>query len=325
MKKILLLILALTLALAGCAAAPASSEAAVPPSVSIAGLQGPAGLTLLKMMEDNTPLVEGGPASTYELLASPDMTVTRLAQGDFDFAALPTNTAAILFNKDTDYRLIAVTTWGNMYILSADSTITSLDDLAGKTVAVSGQGATPDVLLQYYLAEKGLTDKVTLDYTLAAHADLAAALASGQVEVALLPEPFVSVAMAKNADLKIALDMQTLWKEISGSDELIPQSGFVVKGEFADKYPEYVAAFLAQYAASTAYVNTNTADLGALATKHGLTIPPAAISQGTPRSNVQYKSAADAKVAVKRYFTILFDQSPSNIGGKMPDESFFAE
>ena len=139
--------------------------------------------------------------------------------------------------------------------------------------------------------------------------------------MALLPEPFVSVALAKKTDLKVVLDMQTLWKEISGSDQL-PQSGIVVKGEFADAYPDYVAAFLKQFEASVNYVNTNTNKLATLAETHGLTIPAPAIKTGIPRSNIRYESAKEAKDAIINYFNILLENSPSDIGGKLPDDKF---
>ncbi len=327
MKKILALLLVAALALIGCAAqgteSTPSSESAQPlATVSIAALQGPTALSFVKMMDDAAEI--GGVVPTYELLAAPDAMVAALAKGTYDIACLPLNTAATLFNNGTDYRLVGINTWGNMYIISTDSSIKTLADLSGKTVAVSQQGATPDVLLRYCLKQAGLTSDVTLDYTLSAHADLAAAVVSGQTEIALLPEPFVSNVMAKNADVSIVLDVQQLWADASGSEPYIPQGAVVVKGSFADAYPEAVREFIALQRSSAEFAVSDTATMAELAGKHGIVLPAASIISGTPRCNIVFKTTAEGRTEIDNYLNIILDFSSKDIGGQMPSESFFA-
>jgi len=243
MKKVLSMVLVLVfLMAAGCSAAPASSTPATASTVKIAALQGPTALSFLKMWDDGTKL--DGMDAQYDLLQAPDAMVAELAKGTYDIACLPLTTAANLFNKGTDYRLVGICTWGNMYIVSTDTTITSLAGLSGKTIAVSQQGATPDVILRYALAQAGLSKKVTLDYTLTAHADLAASVISGQTKIALMPEPFVSNIIAKNPAVKIVVDMQQVWASTTGGQPYIPVSAIVVKGTFADANHDAMVDFI---------------------------------------------------------------------------------
>jgi NitT/TauT family transport system substrate-binding protein len=320
-KKIFSLIITIfLLAAAGCTAAPPSAPVTVE-TVKIAALQGPTALSFLKMWEDETKL--DSKQAVYELLAAPDAMVTELAKGTYDIAALPLTTAANLFNKGTDYRLVGICTWGNMYIVSTDTTITSLAGLSGKTVAVSQQGATPDVILRYALDKAELSKKVTLDYTLTAHADLAASVISGQTKIALMPEPFVSNIIAKNPAVKVVVDMQQVWASTTGGEPYIPVSAIVVKGSFADANPEAMVDFIAAQKTSAQYT-TNVNELADLAEKHGVTLPAAAIISGTPRCNIFFKDTADARSEINNYFNIILGFSPTDIGGVMPSEAFFA-
>ena len=325
LKKVFSLVFTLVLLSAmGCSNAssiPVSSMSETAKTVKIAALQGPTALSFLKMWDDGTKL--DGKEAVYDLLAAPDAMVAELAKGTFDIACLPLNTAATLFNKGTDYRLAGICAWGNMYIISTDDSIKSLSDLSGKTVAVSQQGATPDVIMRYALKEAGLSKKVTLDYTLTAHADLAASVISGQTTTALMPEPFISNIMAKNSAVKIVVDMQQVWAETTGGEAYLPQSAIVVKGSFAGQNPEVIADFIAAQRTSAQYT-ANVNELAELAEKHGVTLPAAAIISGTPRCNIFFKTTAEARTEIDNYFNIILGFSPDDIGGVMPPEAFFA-
>jgi len=325
-KKILSVIFALVvLAAMGCSNATASTQTSstveATQTVKIGALQGPTALSFLKMWDDGTQL--DGMDAEYELLSAPDAMVAELAKGTYDIACLPLNTAATLFNKGTDYRLVGICTWGNMYIISTDDSIQSIEDLAGKTISVSQQGATPDVILRYALKEAGLTKKVTIDYTLTAHADLAASVISGQTTLALMPEPFVSNIIAKNDAVKVVVDMQQVWADITGGEPYIPMSAIVVKGSFADENPEAMIEFIAAQTASAEYT-ANVNELAELAEKHGVTLPAVAIINGTPRCNIFFKTTADSRTEIDNYFNIILGFSPDDIGGVMPSEAFFA-
>ena len=57
-----------------------------------------------------------------------------MLDGSADFAVLPMTTAALLYNKDIDYKIIAVPVWGSLYLCGTDDNINDWDDLKDKNI-----------------------------------------------------------------------------------------------------------------------------------------------------------------------------------------------
>ena len=168
MKKLISLLLALSLGLclAACGgASSASSEAAVPASASqqeaaqlsttqpvrVAGLKGPTtmGLVNLLAMEQ-----EGTAALDYDLqlYGTADEIVPLLMKGELDLAAIPANLAATLYQKTNGgLQAVAVNTLGVLYLVEQGDTIHSMADLAGRTILMTGKGTTPEYVMRYLL------------------------------------------------------------------------------------------------------------------------------------------------------------------------------
>ena len=96
----------------------------------------------------------------------------------------------------------------------------------------------------------------------------------------------------------------------------------MVRTEFAQENPEAVAAFLEEYAASTAYVNENVQDAAQLVGQYE--IVDAAIAElAIPQCNIVCITGQEMKDSVEGYFQVLFDQNPKSVGGAMPGEDFY--
>jgi NitT/TauT family transport system substrate-binding protein len=65
-------------------------------------------------------------------------------------------------------------------------------------------------------------------------------LSSNKIKAALLPEPMVTVALSKNADLKIIANLEDEYAKLTGGDARLPQAGIAVNTEFVKKYPSCV-------------------------------------------------------------------------------------
>ncbi len=327
MKKRLTLILGLLVLCSACAAPGAEVPAAQTEpqaALKIAVLKGPTALGLLPLIDQ--PALSDGTALTIEVLPSPDILVGRLATGELDFAAVPTNLAAKLYNKGQDYRLIAMNTWGSMYIVGSNPEIKTLADLKGNTLYSTGKGTTPDILLNFLLKKQGLdpAKDLTVDAALPP-IELAQLAAAGKVEQALLPEPFVTMVMGKNPKMQILMDVKTLYQDALGQPDLdIAQTCLVVKGSLLKERPEAVKAFMTAYAGSLATVNAKPAEAGVLAEKHQILQSAAVAEKAIPRSGIRFESARDAKAAITAFLTVLLENAPEDIGGKLPDEGFYA-
>ena len=337
MKKNLTLVLCLVLAfalLAGCGtktetASPSPSEAAASASpveqvnVSVAGLSGPTSMGMIKMISEKA-LNSDAYAVNYEIASAPDTLTGKLINGEVQIAALPTNSAAVLYNKTQgQIQFLAQNTLGVLYLVGKDASgITSLKDLAGKTVALSGSGGVPQYAMEYILDKAGIKDSVTLNY-LTDHASTAQALLAGDADLAVLPQPFVTQVLAKDASLKILLDINEEWNTASDGESVLSMGCLVVNKAFAEENPEFVAEFLEQYEASVNYVNENPADAAKLIAEVGIVQSAELAEKAIPYCNIVFKTALDAKPQIDGFLQVLYDFAPASVGGTLPDDGFY--
>ena len=309
MKKLLaILTLAVMLFALGCAKAPAEP-------VNVAALKGPTGMGISYMMDDKTKY-------NVELQDAPDVVVGKFVNGEIDIAAVPLNLAAVLYNKtEGNVVLLNLDTLGVLYIVENGNTVNSIADLAGKTIYASGEGATPQYVLDYLLAQNGLTDKVTVKYV-GEHTALAAMVASGEAQIALLPEPFVSAVTVKNPDVRVALDLNSAWEEASGTK--LVMGVYIASRIFYNEHPDQVKAFLADYAASVEKVNTS-ADAAQKIADLGIVGSADIAKQAIPRSYIVSITGDEAKTAASAVLNVLFTANPKSVGGKLPGDDLYAK
>lgn len=290
----------------------------------IGALKGPTGMGMAPLMEQ---AAAGTTAADYEftLLDSPDDMTAKIVNGELDAAAVPTNLALTLYNKTGGaIQLAAVNTLGVLFVLEKGDTIHSVADLKGKTVYTSGKGATQDFAFRYILKMNGLDpDKdVTLDYKLQ-QAELAAAAASGDAPVALLPQPHVTTAMMKNPSLRIALDVTKEWEAVAGGAGKLAMGCLVVQKKTLEAHKPIFQAFLSEYKASAQLVNSDPDKAAELIAKYGI-LPNAAVAKkAIPLSNITYIDAQEAKTFLNSFYKVLFDFEPKSVGGKLADEAFY--
>lgn len=305
-------------------AAPASSEAqAQKTQMKIAALKGPTGLGMVKLMSDSEAKSTSN-EYTFTLASAPDEVVAKLSSGEVDVAAVPTNLAATLYNKTSGkIQLAALNTLGVLSVVTNGETVSSLQDLKGKTVYSSGQGAMPEYVLNYILKQNGLEvgKDVTVEYA-AEHAELAAKVISGEAKIAVLPEPFVTQVTTKNKDVKVALNLTQEWDKAVQNKSVLTMGSLVVRKEFAEKNKEAFDAFLKEYKASAEYANSNVKDTAALSEKYDI-MPAAVAEKAIPNCNIVYVDGADLKTKTPDFLKVLFDANPKSIGGKLPGEDFY--
>lgn len=304
-----------------------------PTDINIMVLSGPTGLSLLQMMEEQPEL--SGVKLSYSVATKPEQLTARLVSGEADIAALPTNLAAVLYNRGVKIRLAAVTNWGVMYVIGQDSSgqdssgrdssVTSWQDLKGRELAVTGRGTTPDILLRYFLQAEGLNPDEDLELRYyAAPVELAQLVIAEKVALATLPEPWVTEVTRNNPDVIVLLDYQETWKRLERKEYSYPQTCLVVRAELAEKNPELVRDFLAAAAASSAWVNNHPDDAGLYAERH-LRISAGAAREAIPRCNLHLTPAWEIKEEINYYLEKLYDFNPGTTGGELPDSGFYLQ
>jgi NitT/TauT family transport system substrate-binding protein len=253
-----------------------------------------------------------------EVFPSPNEVIARLANGELDLAALPSNVAANLYNKGVGIRVAAIIGDGMLSILSSDSAVTSVTDLIGKTIHVPGPGSTPDQMAQLLIREANLVlgEDVILDYSIAAPAQLAQMVIAGRVSLAVMPEPFVTMIMRQNPAVTVAADVQQLYRELTSVTNY-PMSVLVVSDSFAQQQPRLLAKILNAYEQSVQWVNANHTEAGVAIEK--ATIMTAAMATPAIGScNLVWRTGDEAARQLTAYYSFLHAFSPDAIGGDVP-------
>ena len=289
----------------------------------IAALKGPTAMGLVKLMSDD-PQSADGPLYDFTLAGAADEVTPSLIKGDLDMACVPANLASVLYNK-TEGQIVtlAVNTLGVIYIVENGNAVQSMADLAGKTIVAAGKGSTPEYALRYLLSENGIdTDTdVTIDWK-SEHAECVAALASGAATIALLPQPFVTVAQTKIEGLRVALDLTAEWDALDNGSGLI--TGVVVaRKSFVEEHPAAVSAFLQDYAASVDWVNGNNADAAQLISEYGIVEAAPVAEKALPHCNIVCITGEEMGAKLSGYLQVLFDAEPTSVGGKLPGDDFY--
>jgi len=303
-------------------AASSSSSAAEPAptqqkqTVNVMALNGPTGIGMAKLSQDD--------AYNVRFVGATDEVVSAISSGSVEIAAIPTNLAAALYNKTQGgVELVAVDTYGTLYLLENGNSIASLEDLAGKHVYATGAGANPQFILEHLLSLAGLEagTSVEVEY-LPEHSELAALAANGEAGVALLPEPFVSVAQAKGSqDLRVALDMGAEWKARTGSD--LAMGCVIVRKEFAEQHPEAVEQFVKDLGTSVEFANADVDGAAQLCADLGI-LPNANVAKSAiPKCSLVCVTGQEAQKAVDGYLKVLYDAKPQSVGGALPAQDFY--
>ena len=285
----------------------------------VGSLKGPTTMGLVNLMSE----VESGAKNGYsfEMQSQPDIIMSELVAGKLDIALLPANVAAVAYNKTNHgVSAIDINTLGVLYCVTGDENVKSVKDLAGKTVLSTGQGASPEYVLNYLLEKNGVTD---CDVQFKSEAtEIAALLKQDPAQIAILPQPFVTVATAQNDQLKVAFSLTDEWKSVSPDSKLLT-GVTVVRNEVLENRAAEVDQFIADHQASTEKAATDVDATAELVAKYGIIAKAPVAKKALPNCNIVAIAGDEMKTDLAGYLQVLFDANPKSVGGTMPEDDFY--
>lgn len=309
----------------GCAASPAGNGADTTP-LKVAAMKGPTAIGLASLMQEQDALADEGkkPAYEFTVAATADELVPRVAAGDFDIACVPANLAVKLYEQTGGaIRVIGINTLGVLYGVSHDGDVRDIADLAGRTVYLTGKGSVPGYTVEYLLAKAGVADSVTLEYA----SEPSEALARMNVDpsaVAIVPEPFATASLAKDAELVRVLDLTALWDESTGTQAGRFVTGVTVaRSELIDDDPEAVAGFVDAWDASVRSALANPSSIAQTLVDLGILGNATFADEAVPNCNVVCIRSEEMKDDLSGYLKTLHDAEASSIGGTLPNDGFY--
>lgn len=315
----LLLCLCLMIPLVGC------KDAETLDTLKVFAPDGAPALALAGMMTQNDKY-------DYTVVASSAIG-SKLIDGSADIAIVPTNAVVNLYNKGKDYRIAALATVGNLYLVGKDDF--TLSDLTGKVLGVFGQNNVPDLVLRALFKSNGVEIEISDEPTAGKVAfryfadgpTVMQAIKQGVVSFGLLPEPAATAAL-KNIEGAKLLDVQAEREKITDRYGF-PQAVLVVKGDLLDSRKADVDAFLADYVASGDWVEAHPQEAVEAVAAHmadGVEPSIKALSADTAaRCNIDTRRVDETlRQEVNAFIQDIIDLGlTESVGGKLPDAAIF--
>ena len=311
LRQLLIVVLAFTM----CVALSSCGEKELAESIKVGSLVGPTGMGLIDLMDDEKIDVE--------LYQNPTDAVQKLISGDIDIACVPSNLGGVLYNKTQgNIQVLTTIVNGVLYIVENGESVKTINDLKGTTIYGSGKGGTPEYALQALLENAGLQigKDVQVEW-LDSHATVAQKVASTAGAIGLLPEPQVSAITMKNKNVKVALDLNSAWQDMTGQE--LPMGILIAKKNFVESRSDDLAVFLDEVFASIEDVQTASDEVVEKIVNAGIIGEAALAKAAIPNCSLIAYSGDDTKAAISAFYDKLFKLAPASIGGAMPEDDFY--
>ncbi len=327
MKKILSMTLSLFISasiLVGCSNTTTKEENAIEnTSVSIGAPDGLPAIAISKLAGEKHQIKDNYEVK-YILEGTSDALSTDVMKEALDLAIVPSNMAAVAYNKTSNYKILGTVGMGSFYLVSSDSSVTGLDSsLSGKEVGAIGKGLTPDITVRSLLKEQGVdSSTVIFNYSNEA-SDLVTLLATNKLTTGIVPEPALTGLLSKNSDLKVVCSLNDTWKSVFKNENGYPQSTLIVKSSFAEKNTEFINNFIKIIAENTDWINKNPKEAGEFAEEFGVTVQKDVLQKAIDRTNLKFISISECKNDYINYYEKLFNFNPKVLGGSVPEEDIY--
>jgi NitT/TauT family transport system substrate-binding protein len=287
-------------------------------TIKIGVLNGPSAVSFIQLIDQPTEI--DGKKIEIIIKDEPQQIQALMMQGKLDFAILPTVMAANLYNKGLKYCIVACPVWGTLYIMS-NGTDRDISDLKGEAISVFGQCATSDILLRRILQQKKIAN-VRIDYTHTTNNEIAQALLSKKIKLAVVSEPMVSKLLAQDSSIHIVSKLECEEYLNYMDRNIFVQTSFLVRKNFANKNPEIVDQVCEAYSNSCNFTNEQPEKAAKLLVDHNF-LPNTEIAKSSiPLCNINYISAFALQLEINRYLNVFYKFNPKSIGGKIPDNDF---
>ena len=292
--------------------------------VRVGSLKGPTSMGLVSLMDKAS---KGETANVYEftMAGKADELVGKIANGDLDIALVPANVASVLYNKTQgNVTVLDINTLGVLYVVASDDSITSMADLKGRSIYMTGKGTTPEYVMNYLLKGNGLsTSDVDLQFKSEA-TEVASLLKEDSSAIGVLPQPFTTAACIQNPDLKTVLDLTEQWNLLNKDTGSMLVTGVtLVRSDFLRENQAPVAEFLEEHAQSALFATEHVEEAAELIAAQGIVEKAPIAQKALPYCNIVCLTGQEMKDALSGYLSTLMEQDPKSIGGQLPGDDFY--
>lgn len=308
-----------------------AAQMAKRPRLRLAGPMATVSFPLMRLVDSGAL---AGLAEQVEFVAwtNPDQLRALVLGGEVDFVAAPSNVAANLYNRGAPLRLLDVSVWGMLWLVSRNAHWKTLDQFKGQEIAMPFRADMPDILFQLLARQQGLDPgrDFKLRYV-ASPLEAMQLLITRRVDHALLAEPAISMALRKTQSFPVSVvapqlyrsvNLQQEWARVFQRAPEIAQAGVAAVGALRQD-----AALLRQVRAALAEAHAwcwaNPKACGEMASRYAPMLQADAVADSLLATPAVWRSARDARPELEFFFGHLMQHQPAVIGGKLPDAGFY--
>lgn len=142
--------------------------------------------------------------------------------------------------------------------------------------------------------------------------------------VAILPQPFVSLAKILVNPLYIPIDLTVEWDRAfadTGSQAVTTTT--IVNRQFLEEHEQAVVEYLNMAGQSVSWTLANMSDAAALQEELGTFLNNSVALDAMPYISMVNLTGEDMRTALSGFLRELYLANPDSIGGKMPGEDFY--
>ncbi len=247
-------------------------------------------------------------------------------QGEYDICTLPSNIGPILYNNEelkNDYEVISINNLGVLYVMTNDESLGTLDDLAGRTVYSYGQGGTPEYTIEALLKKKGIDGTFNLEFK-SSPLEVLNMMQEQENCVAILPQPFVSLAKILVNPLYIPIDLTVEWNaafEDTGSQAVTTTT--IVNKAFLEAHEQAVIEYLNMAGQSVSWSLANMGPAASLQEELGTFLNNSVALDAMPYISMVNLTGETMRTALSGFVDELYQANPDSVGGALPGEDFY--
>ncbi len=291
----------------------------------------PVSYPILKMIDDGKFQQDN---KKLELLIwnTPDQLKSMVAGNQADIYATPTNVAAMFYNKGLNVKLLSVSIWRAMWLVSRSNDKKTLADFKGETIAMPFKGDMPHIIFMEVAKKEGLDPEkdFNMEYV-PAPMDAAKKMIMRRTDNAFLIDPAVSTVIEKSKsgmsgviapDIYRSVDIQNEWGRLFNTKNEIPFAGIMAGGDILSD-TTLVQNFIEEYQKATIWCMQNPEKVAEIVVKYIPQLNEKGVAEAMRYVTLRADDAETSKAPLTSFFEVLYQSKPALIGGKMPTDGFY--
>lgn len=318
-KLLVLLILGLTMSLLGGCGSVSSASTQTPTEIAAVqpteAVKTDEQITIYAPMSSSSiPVILAARQFTnvkLVLFADQSQANTEFIRGDVSILVSGLSVGVDLYRNGVPVQAVNSFVSGLSYLVTSGTPVTSLKELAGKSIYVPFEGSPIDEVSGFLVTSEGLTWKEDISAVYSPFDSSIELLKQGKVDAVVLPEPMVTL-VEDQPNVFISLDLAEEWNRVTGSNEGYPQVASFVNPDWAMEKATFLTDFnLALAAAIQSVQDDPQAAIDQVKDQYKLS--PEKLLKSVSRTRYLLLSGSEMQSSIESYYETI---------GKPLDENF---